>query len=102
MNWARDNKDVVRRFLAAYSKGVDWFYDRANREEAVSILISYLKSDPKDVGDTYDYFVKTHAFDRVGAVEGSGVENYMTILKRDGDLEGGTDLARVYDAAIVH
>jgi ABC-type nitrate/sulfonate/bicarbonate transport system substrate-binding protein len=102
LNWARDNKDVVRRFLAAYSKGVDWFYDRANRDEAVSILISYLKSDPKDVGDTYDYFVKTHAFDRVGAVEGSGVENYMAILKRDGDLEGGTGLARVYDAAIVH
>ena len=102
LNWARDNKDVVRRFLAAYAKGVDWFYDRANRDEAISILISYLKSDPKDVADTYDFFVKIHAFDRVGAVEGSGVENYLAILKRDGDLDGGTDLARFYDAAVVH
>jgi len=102
LNWARDNKDVVKRFLAAYAKGVDWFYDRANRDEAVSILISYLKSDPKDVADTYDFFVKVHAFDRVGAVEGSGVENYLSILKRDGDLEGATDLARFYDPAVVH
>ena len=102
LNWARDNKDVIRRFLAAYAKSVDWFYDRANRDEAISILISYLKSDPKDVADTYDFFAKLHAFDRVGAVEGSGVENYLAILKRDGDLDGRTDLARFYDAAAVH
>ena len=102
LNWAQNNKDAIRRFLAAYAKGVDWFYDRANRDEAISILISYLKSDPKDVADTYDYFVKLHAFDRVGAVEGSGVENYLAILKRDGDLEGGTDLGRFYDPSLVH
>jgi NitT/TauT family transport system substrate-binding protein len=101
LNWARENKDVIRRFLAAYAKGVDWFYNRVNRDEAVSILISYLKSDPKDVADTYDFFVKLKAFDRVGAIEGSGVENYLAILKRDGDLEGGSDLARFYDAAVV-
>ena len=101
LNWAQNNKAAIRRFLAAYAKGVDWFYDRANRNEAISILISYLKSDPKDVADTYDYFVKLHAFDRVGAVEGSGVENYLTILKRDGDLEGGTDLGRFYDPNLV-
>jgi len=102
LNWARGNKGVIGRFLAAYAKGVDWFYDRANRDEAVSILISSLKSDPKDVADTYDFFVKIHAFDRTGAVEGSGVENYLAILKRDGDLEGGTELTRFYDAAVVH
>lgn len=100
LNWARDNKDLIRHFRAAYTKGVDWFYDRANRDEAVSILISYLKSDPKDVADTYDFFVKIHAFDRVGAVEGSGVENYLAILKKDGDLEGSTDLSRFYDPAV--
>jgi NitT/TauT family transport system substrate-binding protein len=102
LNWAQNNKDAVGHFLAAYAKGVDWFYDPANRDEAASILISYLKSDPKDVADTYDYFVKLRAYDRVGAVEGSGVENYLVILKRDGDLEGGTDLARFYDPKLVH
>jgi len=100
LNWARNNKDVVKRFLAAYAKGVDWFYNRANRDEAVSILISNLKSDPKDVGDTYDFFVKLHAFDRVGSVEGSGVEKYLAILKKDGDLEGAADLARFYDSSV--
>ena len=101
LNWARDHKDQIKRFLAAYAKGVDWFYDRAHRDEAVSILISFLKSDPKDVADTYDFFAKIHAFDRVGAVEGSGVENYLAILKRDGDLEGATDLSRFYDPAVL-
>ena len=102
LNWAQNNKAAIRRFLAAYAKGVDWFYDRANRDEAISILISYLKSDPRDVADTYDYFLKLHAFDRVGAVEGSGVENYLAILKRDGDLDGGTDLRRFYEPSLVH
>jgi ABC-type nitrate/sulfonate/bicarbonate transport system substrate-binding protein len=102
MNWAQNNKGSITGFLAAYAKGVDWFHERANRDEAISILMSYLKSDPKDTADTYDYFAKLHVFDRVGAVEGSGVENYLAILKRDGDLEGATDLARFYDASLVH
>ena len=54
------------------------------------------------MAETYDYFVKLPAFDRVGAVEGSGVKNYLAILKRDGDLEGGTDLGRFYDPSLVH
>lgn len=101
LNWARANKDVVKRFLAAYAKGVDWYYDPKNRAEAIPILISYLKSDPKDVADTYDFFVNLRAFNRVGAVEGSGVENYLAILKQQGDLEGGADLARFYDPSVV-
>jgi len=101
MTWARANKDAIRRFLAAYTKGIDWFYDAANRAEAIPILISYLKSDPKDVADTYDFFVKLRAFDRIGAVEGSGIENYLGILKQQGDLEGASDLARFYDPTLV-
>jgi NitT/TauT family transport system substrate-binding protein len=101
VNWARTNKDAIKGFLATYTKGVDWLYDPANRAEAIPILISYLKSDPKDVADTYDFFVKLRAFDRIGTVEGSGVENYLAILKQQGDLEGGTDLARFYDPALV-
>jgi NitT/TauT family transport system substrate-binding protein len=102
LNWARTNKDVLKRFLAAYTKGVDWFYDPANRAEAIPILVSYLKSDPKDVADTYDFFMKLRAFHRIGAVEGSGIENYLAILKQQGDLEGGADLARFYDSSLVH
>jgi ABC-type nitrate/sulfonate/bicarbonate transport system substrate-binding protein len=101
VNWARSNKDAVRSFLAAYTKGVDWFYDSANRAEAIPILISYLKSDPKDAADTYDFFVKLRGFDRTGAVEGSGIENYLAILKQQGDLEGGTDLGRFYDPTLI-
>lgn len=101
VNWARANKGTINRFLAAYAKGVDWFYDPANRAEAIPILISYLKSDPKDVADTYDFFVKLRAFDRTGAVEGGGVENYLAILKQQGDLEGGSDLQRFYDPTLV-
>jgi ABC-type nitrate/sulfonate/bicarbonate transport system substrate-binding protein len=102
VNWAQNNKGAIRGFLVAYTKGVDWFYERANRDEANSILMSYLRSDPKDVADTYGYFVKLHVFDRIGAVDASGIENYLAILKRDGDLEGGTDLRRFYDASLVH
>jgi NitT/TauT family transport system substrate-binding protein len=101
VNWARTNKDAIKGFLAAYAKGVDWYYDPKNRAEAIPILISYLKSDPKDVAETYDFFAKLRAFSREGAVEGAGIENYLAILKQQGDLEGGADLSRFYDPLLV-
>jgi len=101
LNWARENKTTVQHFLKAYSMAVDWFYQPKNRDEAITILAQALKSDPQDAAKTYDFFVKIRIFDRDGLVDASGIENLISILKQQGDIEGGVELSRYYDSSIV-
>ena len=99
--WAKANRPALDAFLSAYQKGVDWFYDPANRKEAVDILVRFAKLDRVDCEQTYDLYQKLKIYDRVGAIAGSGLDNLIRIMKADGDLEGPADLARYADASIV-
>lgn len=101
IQWAKDNRPALDAFLSAYQKGVDWFYDKANRVEAIDILVKFAKLDRADCEKTYDLYQELHIYDRVGAIEGSGLDNLIRIMKADGDLEGSADLARYADTSIV-
>ena len=99
--WAKGRRDELAAFLAAYQQGVDFFYDKANRDEAISIAQKYLKVDRSDIEETWDFYQGLKIFDRVGLIPNSGVENLLKVLKDLGDIEGSTDLARYYDASMV-
>jgi ABC-type nitrate/sulfonate/bicarbonate transport system substrate-binding protein len=55
--WARDNGAALERYLAAYVEAVRWIRDRANRAEAIDLLIDKLKLDRKIAERTYDLLV---------------------------------------------
>ena len=99
--WAARNRPVIDRFLIAYQKGVDWFYDKANRKEAVDILVKYARLERAECEQTYDLYHELKIFDRVGAIQGSGLDNLIKIMKEDNDVEGTTELARFADLSIV-
>ncbi len=99
--WAGRHKDDLAAFLAAYQQGVDFFYDKANREEAVSIAQKYLKVDRADVAETWEFYQGLKIFDRVGVIANSGIENLLKALKELGDIEGSTEVARYFDASII-
>src|SRR3984885_1900769 len=48
----KEHPDAVRGFLADYVDGLAWYYDRANREQAIQIVSDFTKS-PKEVLDSY-------------------------------------------------
>jgi sulfonate transport system substrate-binding protein len=48
----KKNPDAVRAFLADYVRGLQWFYDPANRKKAVEITAAFTKS-PAEVLDSY-------------------------------------------------
>lgn len=100
LNWAQKNKSAIRKMLDLYARGIDWFYDPKNKDEAVAILVKNIKTDPKDTADTYDFFVKLKVFERDGDVKKSGIEHLIKILKEQGEIEGSTDISRFYDAAL--
>ena len=99
--WLKTNRPVLDRFLVAYQKGVDWFYDPANRKEAVDILVKYAKLERGECEQTYDLYHELKIFDRVGGIPGSGLDNLIRIMKADGDVEGSADLARFADVSLV-
>jgi sulfonate transport system substrate-binding protein len=48
----KEHPDAVRGFLADYVEGLSWYYDRANREQAIQIVSDFTKS-PKEVLSSY-------------------------------------------------
>ena len=99
--WAKQHKADLAGFLEAYRKGVDWFYDPANREEAIDLVQKLTKVDRNDVAQTYQFYLDLKIFDRNGLFADSGVENLLKILKDFGDIEVAADVPRFVDASIV-
>lgn len=99
--WIGKHRLAMDGFLLGYQKGVDWFADKANRTEAIDILVKYAKLAREECEQTYNLYQDLKIFDRVGAVEGSGLDNLIKIMKADSELEGSTNLSRFADLSIV-
>jgi ABC-type nitrate/sulfonate/bicarbonate transport system substrate-binding protein len=56
-DWARQNQDVLVRFLRAYVEACRWFYDPANRADAIRIYVEQTHAEPDMTARTYDLYV---------------------------------------------
>ena len=56
-DWAQQNRDVLVRFLRAYVEACKWFYDPANRAEAIRLYVEQTQADPDMTARTYDLYV---------------------------------------------
>jgi NitT/TauT family transport system substrate-binding protein len=98
--WGRNHKAQLLGFLNGVAKGVDWFYQDANRSEAIDILQKESASSREDVEATYDYYRSLHIFDHKGLLETSTIGNMIKAMQDTGDLEGSADVARFIDPDI--
>jgi NitT/TauT family transport system substrate-binding protein len=78
--WAAQNKATAKKYLAAYSKAIQWFYDEKNRAEAIQILLKVTKMNADDIGKSYDLLQKINYFDRSDEVSIPKVTNFYTAL----------------------
>ena len=69
----REQPEILRAFLADFVQGLDWYYDRANREKALE-LASGLTKSPKEVLDAYFATSRDYYRDRNGCVAVSAVQ----------------------------
>lgn len=83
--WAAGHKPLVERFLAAYTKSVEWFYADANRDAAIDIYVKAGKSPRDEVAESYDFFRKIEFFERTGKVSRAELNNLLVALKGLGD-----------------
>jgi ABC-type nitrate/sulfonate/bicarbonate transport system substrate-binding protein len=96
--WARVHKPLLLGFLTAVAKGVDWFYDDANRTEAISILVSRSNMSDADVAATYDYYRQLRVFDHRGSIESAIVGNLIKAMQEMQDFDGPRDIGRFIDS----
>lgn len=98
--WAKANKPVLSGFATAIAKGVDWFNDDANRDEAIEIQRKVSNADRADVAATYDLYRKLKVFPRRGTLADSQIGTIVKALQDVGELDGSPDLVRFIDPQI--
>jgi ABC-type nitrate/sulfonate/bicarbonate transport system substrate-binding protein len=93
--WARAHKPVVQGFIAAYQKGVDWFYDTKNRDQAMQDLVKHTKQAPEMVSETYDFFQKIEFLEKGGQVSLRTLGNVVRALQAQHGVAPDFDVHRL-------
>jgi NitT/TauT family transport system substrate-binding protein len=94
IEWATAHKPLLLGFLGAMARGVDWFYQDANRSEAIDILVKESGLSRPDVEATYDYYRRLHVFDHRGSIESATVGNLIKAMQQMDDFDGPRDIGR--------
>jgi len=91
--WASAHLDAAKNFFAAEDEATDWFYDDANRAEAIKILIDAAKSSPEEAAKSYDFLRGGNYFDRTRTLSRKGVAALVAALHAlgDNDVEVGAE-----------
>jgi NitT/TauT family transport system substrate-binding protein len=94
-NWAAAHGSVLERFLSAFNKGVAWFADERNRDEAISILAVAGNLKPDEVAKSYDFFRKGGFFEPTGRVSRAKLRAVADVLVSLGDLPNDISIDRL-------
>jgi hypothetical protein len=62
--WASGNLATIGRFLAAYQKSVDWFYDDQNRDQAIELVVDLSHEIRRMLQEAMSSFVRSNSFRR--------------------------------------
>lgn len=93
--WAEAHADVLKRFLEAYNKGVAWFYDPSNREDAVKLQMDVSKIEQGDVEKAYAFLHDKNLFERTGEISKRKVGAVIGALRDLGDLPADFSVDRL-------
>jgi ABC-type nitrate/sulfonate/bicarbonate transport system substrate-binding protein len=89
--WAKDNGDVLVRYLQAYIEGLRWSLDPANKAEAVKLLAEGLKLAPDIAERTYAVALDpSEGFAKDGMIDFEGLRNVLALRGR---IEGAPPAA---------
>jgi ABC-type nitrate/sulfonate/bicarbonate transport system substrate-binding protein len=72
-DWAQKNRPLVVRFLRAFARGCEFFYDPKNKEAVMRALMDKAKADREEAEKTYNLFFQTKkSIPRDGGVDLQG------------------------------
>jgi NitT/TauT family transport system substrate-binding protein len=91
-NWAAAHMPTLEKFLSAFNKGVAWFGDDRNRDEAINILVVTGNLKPEEVAKSYEFFRKGGFFEPTGSVSRAKLRAVTSVLVGLGDLPNGINI----------
>jgi ABC-type nitrate/sulfonate/bicarbonate transport system substrate-binding protein len=104
-DWAQKNRALVVRFLRAYVKACEFFYDPRNKEAAVRALAERTKAEKDEAEKTYALYMKTQkTIPRDGGIDVQGArkvaENWKDfgLQKTPPPVDGVIDLSYLAEA----
>jgi ABC-type nitrate/sulfonate/bicarbonate transport system substrate-binding protein len=95
-NWATANPKVAQRFLNVFVKSVGWFYDPANRAEAVKMMVEVSKLKSDDVEKAYDFLHGRKLFEQTGKVSKAKLAKVVDALRELGDIPADFAVERLF------
>jgi ABC-type nitrate/sulfonate/bicarbonate transport system substrate-binding protein len=85
--WAKANPEILERYLAGYIESLRWVLDKANREEAIALLMSKRNLSRSLATRSYDLMVEPgFGFNPDARLNAEGFDN---VLKLRQEVEGG-------------
>lgn len=98
--WATAHQAQVRAFVQGMDDGVKWFYDKANRAEAIKIMMKASAAEQSDVERSYDYFQSIKLYPEKATMAPDSLTSTLTILADAKELDGSADPGRFIDPAV--
>lgn len=100
-SWARENRTTVIAFIRGYSQAIDWLYDKANREEAITILQHNVQMTHELAERTYDELLDPKdGFYRKARVSTEGMRTVLALRSRYANAKKKLiDPSKYYDSS---
>jgi ABC-type nitrate/sulfonate/bicarbonate transport system substrate-binding protein len=99
-SWADANRDAVVGYIRAFSEGVEWLYEPANKAEAVAILRKNLPTlDERAAEAAYRILLHpSDGFQRKARIDMSGIRTVLQLRSKYAEPRKSlTDPTRYYD-----
>ncbi|GAB7055451.1 MULTISPECIES: ABC transporter substrate-binding protein [unclassified Paenibacillus] len=90
-----DQPEVVRAFMAATAEGIQFIKDPANREEAISIGVASLGTDPEVTTKSFDFALD--AIPKKGKLNVEGMKWAIDAVKAIGGIRNDLPVEEVVD-----
>jgi sulfonate transport system substrate-binding protein len=96
----KEHADAVRGFLADYVDGLAWFYDRANREQAIQIVSDFTKS-PKEVLNSYFATDRDYYRDPGGCVSAPTIQKPLDAMFEEKLIGRSIDVSKYLNLSLL-
>jgi len=97
--WAQKNEDTLVRFLRAASRGMDFLYDKQNREASAEILVKSIGGTKDDALQNYDEWMGANkVMAEKLAITPAGIKAFLDIRDSKADPAKFLDLSYLQKA----
>jgi ABC-type nitrate/sulfonate/bicarbonate transport system substrate-binding protein len=99
--WAQRHRTAVVGFLRARIKATNYFYEPANRDDVIAILVKYTNTTQQIAAATYDLYINQQVIARGAALSEEGIRANFDALVALRDLAERPPLAAFIDGSFL-